>query len=184
MAKRQSRSRLGKYAEHFGANVQSFLNRTIEQTLNAGLTAALKETQQDSGLAAYHWIVVPIGGGQRPGGRKLSHFSTQYRGTGVVGNKGEHRGRGNMAVVKAARERERRVITRAVKQRAERYVFFNDVPSEPNLTTGSYADNARIEAAWNAAVSVMNRKFQSAIAAGNTRKRMPPTADSGVFTQR
>lgn len=179
MAKTSAKKKWNRYAEQFGYDLSAVFNDSIRATIKVGIRALVYNTVQDSGRAAYHWVVIPNKGGQ-PGRWSQLKFNPAYN-HGPVGKPGDA-GKNQQAVIKAVIDRETsRAVDAVVKGRkgqATKFVFQSNIPAEqvdrewgrPEVRE-NYRKAAKLKEAKEAALSQMQSKFQKEIAKGNTRKR-------------
>jgi hypothetical protein len=180
MARQSARNQWQSYAERVGLDLSELLNRNIRETLKVGVRAVVTNTVQDSGRAAFHWVIIPNRGAVNPGKWSEMTFNpTYYRPPiGGPGDKGKNR----TAVIQAVISREtRKTIDATVKGRtgqATVFQFQSNVPSQqvdaewgrPG-SRSNYRLNAELAKAKEAALTQMKVKWEQQIAAGNQRKR-------------
>jgi len=167
------------YADNVGMSLAELFNENIRETVKTGVRAIVTNTKQDSGRAAYHWVVIPNRGRVNPGAWKELKFNPAY-GVRPVGRPGDQ-GKNSAEVIKAVVNREsRRAIDATVKGRsgqATSFMFQSNVPGK--LTDkewgrpdpdSNYRINARLKEAKEAALSQMKAKWDRQIALGRTRK--------------
>lgn len=167
------------YADKVGMNLAELFNENIRETVKVGVRAVVTNTVQDSGRAAFHWVVIPNRGRVNPGSWKELKFNPAY-GVSPVGRPGD-KGKNSGAVIQAVVSREsRRAIDATVKGRsgqATSFVFQSNVPArqvDDHWGRPADADNyrkaAKLKEAKEAALSQMKAKWDRQIALGRTRK--------------
>lgn len=181
MAK-SARKKWQAYADKMGADMSSLLNENIRETVKAGVRAVVTNTVQDSGRAAFHWVVIPNRGSVNPSQWNEMTFNPVYH-RPPIGGPGT-RGRNAQAVINAVVSREsRRAIDATVKGRsgqATSFLFQSNVPGQWNDVTQrreqpsngeNYRHNAELAQAKSAALSQMQARWARQAALGNLRKR-------------
>ena len=167
------------YADNVGMSLAELFNENIRETVKVGVRAVVTNTVQDSGRAAYHWVVIPNRGRVNPSSWKELKFNPAY-GVPPVGRPGD-KGKNSGAVINAVIGREsRRAIDATVKGRsgqATSFVFQSNVPARqvddhwgrPG-DAENYRKAAKLKEAKEAALSQMKAKWDRQIALGRTRK--------------
>lgn len=168
-----------RYAEQNGLWVGEFFNRNIREVLRRGLHVLTLQTHQDSGRAAAHWMLIPSGGGTRPGARAQMRFPNPDHGQTPVGQPGDG-GANSAQVVRHVVEREySKVVQKAVQGRrpATHFAFRSSVPERWDDQEkdevgdgGNYRENARLDEASDIALAAMRQRFHHLMARGVIRK--------------
>lgn len=159
-----------KYTEKYGDYYGDLLNEHMRQVLKTGVRVLLKDTQQDSGTAAYHWTVVPNKTDKvRPGAWAQSKF-TPMHGRPPVGARFSG-GKNAQQVIKAVIDREwSRSISRAISGRnpSSTFAFRNTTPetNDDSFEGHNYRDNAELKRASDNALLAMRQKHNAMSARG------------------
>lgn len=168
------------YADRLGADLSELFNENIRETVKAGIRAVAVNTVQDSGRAAFHWVVIPNRGRVNPGAWKELTFNPAY-GRPPIGRIGDQ-GRNSQQVIEAVVSREsRRAIDATVKGRqgqATSFLFQSNVPgkqTDPEWgrpdPESNYRINAGLKEAKEAGLTQMRARWEQQLAKGNVRKR-------------
>ena len=171
-------------AEAYSINLSQLFTRSIRASLVAGITAATKETAQDSSNAAAHWLLAVAGAGKRslgPWGRLRDLRGRRARKGGKNGKGGkrakkptypvgyrEDKGKNRGATLEFVRERALKdVIDSMVTGRrpASKFFLYNAAGGNEQ-----YEINAGIDAAGKEGLLAVERVLARQVAAGRTRK--------------
>jgi hypothetical protein len=157
--------KFGQFTAAYADGIEQLINRAMRRGLLKGLEAAVENTTHDSSNAAYHWLLAASR--SRPGMRAEGQL-TDRRGIAPVGKRGD-KGQRRHAVASAVRQREtQKVLDKFLVGRKPdaKWGFYNAV-----LSDETYAGNANIEEAGEAALEAVALAIEDEITKGNARRR-------------
>ena len=159
--KRTAKQSLAQKEAHFKkmiAGMQESFNDAVYDLVMSALDEALHATYQDSGNAAFNWLVHI----NEPGAKIGADF-VRVRGAPPVGNFGDARGAGHATVINAVRNNvEGLLFSEQRKGPVFRVIITNPIPINPSPTNKvSYAAAAHIIGMQRQVLSnEITRKFQ------------------------